>query len=194
MKIGLLSDSHGELENLRRAAQALADKVGLIVHLGDDWDDCKVLEEMGLRFIRVPGVFSSYYQDPQIPNRRVEEFDGWRVLLSHTPTFHKNDLPQDIKPEVVVAGREVDVVLYGHTHIPKIEGAEGVLWVNPGHLKSEDKKGYPPTYAILDFGPQEVQVSIFSLKEGSLFAQGSFRRCGPLVAKSSAASPSPSTF
>ncbi len=175
MKVGLLSDSHGELENLRRAAKVLADQVELIVHLGDDWDDCRVLEEMGLKFIRVPGVFSSYYQAPQIANRRIEKFNHWKVLLSHTSTSHKNDLPQDMKPEVVVARREVDVVLYGHTHIPKIEKSQGILWVNPGHLKPEDRKGYSPSYAILDFGPQEVWVRIFGLEKGEILAESEIR-------------------
>ncbi len=175
MRVGLLSDSHGELENLRRAAKALANQVDLIVHLGDDWDDCRVLEELDLKFIRVPGVFSSYYQDPQITNRRIEEFNGWKALLTHTPSIHTNDLPQDVDPEDVVAMGKAAVVLYGHTHIPKIEEIEGALWVNPGHLKSEDKKGCPASYAILDFGLEEVLAKIYSLEEGIL-AEGTFHR------------------
>jgi len=176
MKVGLLSDSHGELENLRRAAKALANKVELIVHLGDDWDDCRVLEEMGLKFIRVPGVFSSYYQDPRIANRRIEEFNHWKVLLSHTPSSHQNDLPQDIKPEDVTAQGKVQVLLYGHIHIPKIEESQGILCVNPGHLKPVDKKGYPPSYALLDFGPQGIQARIFGLEEREVLAEKSFHK------------------
>lgn len=179
MKVGILSDSHGELGNLRKAAKALAEKVELIVHLGDDWEDCRVFEEMGLNLIRVPGVFSSYYQDPKITNRRVEEFNGWRVLLSHTPFSHQNDLPQDIRPEDVEARGDVEVILYGHTHIPNIEDKEGILWINSGHLKRGDKKGYPPSYAILDFRAQEVQAKIISFRNGELLVEKTFKRQEP---------------
>jgi len=176
MKVGVLSDSHGELGNLRKAAKILANQTDLIVHLGDDWDDCRVLEEMGSKFIRVPGVFSSYYQDPQIPNRRIEDFEGWKVLLTHSPSSHKNDLPQDEDPEDIVAAGRVDVVLYGHTHIPKIEELHGTLWVNPGHLKSEDRKRHPPSYALLDFQPEGVQAKIIGLEEGGILLTRSFHR------------------
>lgn len=70
MRVGVVSDSHGEIENLRKAARWLVDKqnVEVIVHLGDNYDDTSVLENLGVRIVKVPGVFSNYYQDANIPN------------------------------------------------------------------------------------------------------------------------------
>jgi len=164
MRVGVVSDSHGEIENLRKAARWLVDKqnVEVIVHLGDNYDDTSVLENLGVRIVKVPGVFSNYYQDADIPNRVVETFNGRKVLITHTECCHENDLPDDIKPDEIVSKKAVDVVLYGHTHIPRIEQKQSILYINPGHLKTEDKKGYSSTVAVVDFKDQ-ISVNIFNL-------------------------------
>ncbi|UCD14454.1 MAG: metallophosphoesterase family protein [Thermoplasmatales archaeon] len=164
MKVGVVSDSHGEMENLQKAARWLVEnqKVEVIFHLGDNYDDTCVLENLGVRIIKVPGVFSSYYQDIDIMNRVVETFDGRKVLITHTECCHENDLPGDINPEELVSENAIYFVFYGHTHIPRIGQKHGVLYINPGHLKTEDKKGYPPTVAVVDF-KEQIQVTIFDL-------------------------------
>lgn len=168
MKIGVVSDSHGHIENLRRAVMALY-KAGaeVIVHLGDDYDDVNALSDQErTAIIQVPGVFSPYYQEPGIPNRIIEEWEGVRVLLTHTPAAHENDLPTDLDPAAVVARGEVRVVLSGHSHIPEVQEEGGVIWVNPGHVKNDDKKSYPPTYALLDITGIEIRVRIVDLYAG----------------------------
>ncbi|MEA1963682.1 MAG: metallophosphoesterase family protein [Candidatus Aerophobetes bacterium] len=174
MKVGILSDSHGNLENLEKAARCLLEKeeVEILVHLGDDYDDAKVLERYEIRVIKIPGVFSSYYQDPGIPNRLIETFKGKKILISHTETPHKNDLPKDLKPEEVIAKKEVDLAFVGHTHIPKIEDREGVLILNPGHLQKEDKKGYLSSFGLVDF--DERIAKIINLEKRVTIIQKSF--------------------
>jgi putative phosphoesterase len=168
MNIGVVSDSHGHIENLRLAVKALY-KTGakVIVHLGDDYDDVKALSEQErTMIIQVPGVFSPYYQDPAIPNRVIEEWEEVRVLLTHTPEAHKHDLPADLDPKAVAVKGEIRVVLSGHTHIPEVKEEGGVVWVNPGHIKDDDKKGYPPTYALLEISGTEIRVRIVDLYTG----------------------------
>jgi putative phosphoesterase len=168
MKIGVVSDSHGHVDNLRRAIKAM-NKGGaeVIIHLGDDYDDVKALSgQGGTTIIQVPGVFSTYYHEPGIPNRIIETWEGVSVLLTHTPEAHQNDLPTDLDPKAVAARGEVRVVLSGHSHIPEVREEEEVIWVNPGHLKDDDKKGYPPTYALLKITGTEIQVRIVDLFGG----------------------------
>jgi putative phosphoesterase len=165
MKIGVVSDSHGHIDNLRRAVKSIhAAGAEIIVHLGDDYDDVKAFStQAGTLIIQVPGVFSTYYQEPAIPNRIIEQWEGVRVLLTHTPEAHKHDLPNDLKPEEVVAKGGVSLVLFGHSHIPVVRKEGEVVWVNPGHLKDDDKKGYPPTYALLEITGAEIRVRIVDL-------------------------------
>jgi putative phosphoesterase len=161
MKIGVMSDTHGNIDNLEKAVEVLknlgAEK---LIHLGDNYTD---VAETGEDMMQVPGVFSDEYQKPSIPNRRIENFNGWRVLLTHTVSAHENDLPDDIKPEECIEEKTVDMVLYGHTHIPSARQKHGVVYVNPGHLKDEDKKGYPPTCACINLEEQRAQVKIYDV-------------------------------
>lgn len=168
MKIGVVSDSHGYIENLTAALKAMREAgAEVIVHLGDNYDDMKDLSaSQGAVVVQVPGVFSAYYRDPGIPNRLIEEWEEVKVLLTHTPGVHANDLPTDLNPDEVISRGEVRLILFGHTHIPEAKEEGGVLWVNPGHLKDEDKKGYPPSYALLEIEGEEVKARIVDLFGG----------------------------
>ena len=73
MKIGCLSDTHKNIKNLNSALEFLKNSgAETIIHLGDDYTDIDECGEENV--VRVPGVFSNMYQDPEIPNRRVEDF------------------------------------------------------------------------------------------------------------------------
>lgn len=174
MKIGLFSDSHGDVKNLKQAADYLVKeaKTDYLVHLGDDYDDAKILEKYGLPFIKIPGVFSSYYKDPKIENRVIKDFDGTKILISHTDKVHANDLPDDLDPEEVVSAKLVKAVFYGHTHIPLVDERNGVLFVNPGHLKDEDKRGFLPSFAIVEIKDDEIEATVLSLKDKSKMVSG----------------------
>jgi len=173
MKIAVFSDSHGEVENLKVAAsKALGEKAGILVHLGDNYEDAAALESSGKKIIKVPGVFSEIYRDHGIPNRVVENIKGKKILISHTETSHPHDLPGDLKPEDVISGGEVDFAFVGHTHIPKIEKRGKVVVVNPGHLKSKDKRGSPPSFAVVDLS--DGKIRILDLKSGKVIKEESF--------------------
>jgi len=178
MKIGVFSDSHGNLENLKEAGKWLLEKekVEIFIHLGDDSDDAKILESFGKKIIKVPGVFEALYQNPEISNRLIETFNGKKVLISHTEKVHENDPPPELKklinPEKVIAKKEVDIALVGHSHIPKIEDREGVLILNPGHLKEKDKKGYLPSFGLIDF--EKKLAKVINLEKKVIFIQKNF--------------------
>jgi len=170
MKVGVFSDSHGEIKNLEKAADvAVSIGVDLLIHLGDDYDDAAVLNKYGLRVLKVPGIYSDYYLSPDIPNRVIEIICGKRVLLSHTSSSSQNDLKEDLKPEKLIAGGEIDFLFYGHTHIPFAGERNGIIALNPGHLKEKDKRGYPPSFAVADF--TEKAAVIYNLENGKVITE-----------------------
>ncbi len=174
MKIGLLSDSHGNVKNLEQAADYLVKeaRVDSLVHLGDDFDDTSVLDKYSIPVIKIPGVFSPYYKDPKIINRAIKDFGGTKVLISHTDKAHENDLPDDLDPEEVVSAKLVKVVFYGHSHVPLVDERGGILFVNPGHLKDEDKKGFLPSFAIVEIKDDEIEATVLSLKDKTKIVSG----------------------
>jgi uncharacterized protein len=162
MLLGILSDSHGNVEAIQEvASRFLAAKVNQVFHLGDDYLDVLFLEAVNLKVLAVPGLYCPEYRDPTIPNRRLETLAGVKILMTHSPEASKFDQPGDLDPEG--ASPDVDIVLYGHTHIPSIKEIQGVLWVNPGHLKAHDRRGYPFSYALMRLAPPTVDVRIVAL-------------------------------
>ena len=179
MKVGVVSDSHGNLEYLRRACRMLIERgAEILVHLGDEIEpDSKILAEFPARSICVPGVFEKAYKDPSIPNRILTELGGLRVLITHTPESHENDLPGDLKPEEIRRERKADLILYGHTHLYDARMEEGVLLINPGHLKVSDKKGRPPSFALLDIEGRRAKVEILGMN-GEVLLEKTFELAG----------------
>ncbi|MDI6806210.1 MAG: YfcE family phosphodiesterase [Candidatus Aenigmarchaeota archaeon] len=178
MRIGAIGDTHGNLEYVRIVADLLVknEKVEEIIHLGDDYHDVDLIEEYDIKLTRIPGVFEDLYKNPATPNRLIKVYNGWKILLTHSQTSHEYDLPDDPKPEEVVANREVQVVLYAHTHIPKIEEKDKILWINPGHLKKEDKKGHPASYGLLDFEREKINARIVDLLNHNVLFAHEFRK------------------
>jgi len=164
MKIGVMSDSHGNIEYVRQAAEYMMEaEVEYIIHLGDDYYDARILDILPVNVIKVPGVYEAVYQDASVPNRLVEEIAGLKILITHTKDSHRNDLSHDKMPEEYTTSRKVDIVLFGHSHSFYAELEGGILMVNPGHLKNEDKRG-EATFALLNIN-KDVSVTILNMKQ-----------------------------
>lgn len=120
MLIGVISDTHGLLR-----PQAIAALLGSehILHAGDI-DSPGVLAELG-KIAPVTAVRGNV--DPEVwptklPETEIAEPGGLIIYMIH-------DLSRlDLKPEA--AG--IRVVVYGHSHQPKMEEKNGVLYFNPG--------------------------------------------------------------
>ena len=164
MKIGVMSDSHGNIEYVRKAAEyMMEEEVAYIIHLGDDYFDARVLDILPVNVIKVPGVYEAIYRDVSVPNRLIKGIAGLKILITHTKDSHKNDLPLDKIPEEYIVSRKVDIVLFGHKHSFHAGLENGILMLNPGHLKLEDK-AREATFAVLDINDRSVDVRILNIK------------------------------
>ncbi|RSN72510.1 metallophosphoesterase family protein [Candidatus Methanodesulfokora washburnensis] len=173
MLVMVMSDTHGELDNLKSILPRIREiNPDLVVHLGDNYEDAELLRDFPL--LRVPGVYESYYSKPEVPNRIILNLSGWLSLLTHSHLRHENDLPWDPDPQDLVRRKAVDLIIHGHTHIPRAELIEGVVYINPGHMKKEDKKGYPPTFSLIE-AEEELKVRIIELS-GRVMLEKSFTR------------------
>lgn len=167
--VAVLSDTHSS----RRFGeiwlnQLIELKPDLVLHLGDFYDDAAPIRELGLNLIQVPGTWTPYYKRPDIENRVFVDLYGWTAFLTHTPDVHFNDLPLDIDPAQVIRDQSADILMHGHTHHPGISQKNGVWVLNPGHLYEADNRGFPPSYAILNFSEADLSISIKELLSDSL--------------------------
>jgi len=176
MKIGVVSDSHKNIAYLRKAIDNLIKGgISLIIHLGDDYIDSSILDEYPIENIRIPGVFDPEYKDKGIKNRVIKEINGLSFLISHTKQSHKNDQEGDIIPEKIIKEREIDIFLYGHSHLYEIKKEGNIIFFNPGHLQEIDAKGRGASYGMIEIN-KEITLSIFDLSSNCLLKE-SFPKC-----------------
>jgi len=160
MKIIIVSDSHGNHKALSKLAKKFGKKAGLYIHLGDESDDAVVFERENLNTLKVPGIFEVSYALPHTKNRLIHEVHGKKLLLTHT--HKKNSHDPAYKPPLEQFLAQANAVLYGHTHIPAIEkDLSGKFWINPGHLKENDNRGFPMSYAVMEITDDTFNVNIY---------------------------------
>jgi uncharacterized protein len=170
-KIAVISDTHGsDLINKFMGYLEENKDIKDVMHLGDYYEDADVLVDAGYLVTRVPGVYSAYYQNLYVENRIYMEIYDWRFFLTHTKDSHSNDGAYDLKPEQILENKTCDIFLYGHTHKPEIKKVDdGLILLNPGHLKSEMDRGFAPSFAVLEIEKASVDMKILNLSGGCVF-------------------------
>src|SRR5437868_11473522 len=120
MKIGIISDTHGLL---RPEAVLALRGVDRILHAGDVGDP-DILDSLG-QVAPVTAIRGNIDRDlwaRVLPETEVLEVEGISIYMLH-------DLAKlDLKAEA--AGFRI--VVYGHSHQPKLEEKNGVLYLTPG--------------------------------------------------------------
>ena len=120
IRIGLISDTHGLV---RDEAAAALKGCSHILHAGDI-DGPEVLDQLR-RIAPVTAVRGNNDRGAwaqAIPEFEVVEFGTISVYVRH------DEAEVDIDPRA--AG--FHVMMFGHSHKPKVETRDGVLYVNPG--------------------------------------------------------------
>ncbi|MGD9201210.1 MAG: metallophosphoesterase family protein, partial [Chitinispirillia bacterium] len=56
-----------------------------------------------------------------------------------------------------------DIILYGHTHKAELKLIDGLLLMNPGHLKSAIDKHEKASFGLIDIQDLYVSAKIFNL-------------------------------
>jgi putative phosphoesterase len=156
MKIGIVSDTHRNIEYLKTVADFLVNrqKIAALYHLGDDYDDIKELEELYLEIVQVPGIYDNRYKSGKLAAKAFETILGLNIMLVHS--FEKDVSEDDITRS--------DIILYGHTHHYEMRLEDGRLYMNPGHLKGPMEKNMPPTFGLLSIMDREVIATIYSIQ------------------------------
>lgn len=144
MRIGLVSDTHSNIQVLRKIAQ-IAPPVEMWLHAGDHWQEANVLAQLtGLKVIAVQGN-----TDPRTDEIKLDEyleFEGFKIWLTHGHRYIEGDARSSLG--FWTKQLEQDICVYGHTHIPMCEYYGENLLINPGS-PSRPRGGSEPSFAVL---------------------------------------------
>lgn len=156
MRILIVSDTHGRHDKFDRVLDKVG-KIDLMIHLGDFQDEEDYMEiASGCSVCMVAGN-NDYFSD--LPYERTEVIGGKRMFLTHGHSYAVHGGVGRLAEE----GRkhQAEVVMFGHTHVPCVEEADGMLFVNPGSLTYSRQEGHKPSYAIMEIdGTGKINVEI----------------------------------
>lgn len=126
MKIGVFSDTHGDLSPLFSLKERLA-PLDAVFHCGDFAEEAR---DIGAFFhcpyYAVKGNCDYYCHEPL---EKLVTLGGKTFLLLHGHTC-TGEMSLVYKGQMAHA----DAVLFGHSHIPYESWHEGILLLNPGSL------------------------------------------------------------
>ena len=160
MLIGLISDTHIP-DRARIIPQNVIDAfsdVELILHAGDltSLDVVEELEKIAPvmavqgNMDRVNGI--------NLPKAKTLEVEGVKIGIAHGEVYPRADTQQLV---YLAKQLDVDILVSGHTHQPKIEQTDGVLLINPGSPivpRLADR-----TVMLLEIHNKEVDVQIVKI-------------------------------
>lgn len=153
MRIGVVSDTHRNVSSIELLGEQIK-AVDVVIHLGDNVDDISIIEKHYKgKIINVKGNcdFSS-----KTPNDRVEDVGGKKIFLTHG---HKYSVKENLyKLRYMALETEAHIVLYGHTHIAKIDFEEGIWYINPGSA-SEPRDG-ERSFAIINIDGDVIDPTL----------------------------------
>jgi len=149
-KIGIISDTHGLL---RPEAERRLAGVDHIIHGGD---------------IGRPEIIDALRRiAPVTAIRGNVDIGDWAVAYPETKIVRLAGrsiyILHDLKTlQVDPIARGIDVVISGHSHVPKIETADGVLYLNPGSA-GRRRFRLPVTLATIDVLPNGLRPLLHDL-------------------------------
>ncbi len=152
-KVAVLSDTH--LKKVTPEFKKMWERyfVGadLVLHAGDI-----VCEELVFFMQRMPfhGVHGN--MDPPVvramlPSHDVIEIDGTKVGLTHG-----RGAPEGLEERIIEDFDNVDLIVYGHSHVPVDHVKYGVRFFNPGTATGPSRCGQN-TIGLLEFENGEVR-------------------------------------
>lgn len=150
MKIGVISDTHGLV---REEAMRKLRGVALIIHAGDIGSP-RVLAalEAICPVEAVCGNVDKGAWAHSLPERVLVEVQGRRIYVIH------NLKKLDVDPVV----NKFDIVISGHSHKPKCEEVNSVLYLNPGSAGPRRFK-LPIAVATLEILPSGISADLHLL-------------------------------
>lgn len=146
MKVLVISDTHGNHKNFDRVLE-MEQPLGQIIHLGDIEGEEDYMEAAaGCPIAAVRGN-NDYFSD--LPGEQIIEVKGKRIFITHGHYYYVAAGVERLIKEA--HGRDVDMVMFGHTHRPLIRQEGDLSVINPGSLSYPRQEGRRPSYIVMEF-------------------------------------------
>ncbi len=161
MRIGLASDSHGNVAVLERALELFARvRVDRVFFLGGRVADLDAAlsrqsaappDPLAGRILRVASRACPEYESGSAPRKQVDLLEGRICCLVHD----KGELNRDDISNSTV-------VVHGNSPHAALVQIGPRYFVTPGHLRAPAPEGKPSTFAVMEVTSRELVLTVFS--------------------------------
>lgn len=159
MKILVISDTHGDIEKAEKVIRN-SKNLDMVIHLGDYFRDAQKLADIfpAITFEYIYG--NSDFMLGDVPAEKNLEFFGKKLFLTHG---HRYSVKWDYDKLCKKAEEmNVDILLFGHTHVAELIRHEKFYLLNPGSI-SDPRDDSNESYAILEIAEGGINPSIVYL-------------------------------
>lgn len=145
MKIVVFSDSHRDVDTMEKVAEVC--RPDMIMHLGDHADDGIELDQ---RLVNIPVVVVKGNCDlwTAVSDEKFLDLEGIKILMTHGDKYGVRNGYSVILNEG--RKREADIILCGHTHIPRLINKKDICLMNPGAVGRFARGPFKQTFGIID--------------------------------------------
>ena len=145
MKILIVSDTHGHERNLKKVVEKVG-QTDLFIHLGDIEGHEDYIEASADCPVHMVSGNNDFFSD--LPREEEFQLGRYRVLITHGHYYGVSVGTDRLKEEA--RSRNIDIVMYGHTHRPEIDIDDHVTVLNPGSLSYPRQWGRKPSYMLME--------------------------------------------
>ena len=165
MKVLVISDTHGNIENAKSVLnQVIPEGVKTVLHCGDYISDARLIEKFYPQ-VEVYGVYGNCDVGFGGAYSEVITLEGVSIYMSHG---HKYGVKWGDYDEVAIdaIAHEATVAICGHSHEAYLKKNQGILIMNPGSLTLPRDSRYP-SYGILELEDGQVkEASLLQILKG----------------------------
>lgn len=157
MKIGIISDTHGDRISAEAAIEDMGD-IDLLIHAGDTYEDAIYLKnKLGIEVVAVSGNTDFSSNQPSETSFRI---GNTKIFLTHG---HKYNVKYSLdKLYYRALEKKADVVIFGHSHIPLYVNEGNIIFVNPGST-SKPRGGSKHSYGIMTIKNKKISIKLQEL-------------------------------
>lgn len=145
MKIFIVSDTHGNIMTMKKAIER-EQPLDLFIHCGDVGVELrKILELIDCPYHIIAGN-NDFFSG--LPRQDIFSIGKYSVLLTHGHMYGVYASYDRLYYTAVQNG--INIVMFGHTHVPHIECTNGTWLINPGSISQPRTADRKYTYIIME--------------------------------------------
>jgi len=159
VRVGVISDSHGAMNTVVQAINEMG-KIDALIHAGDFYSDAERIRQLIKKPVyAVPGNCDVLCQGPE---ELVITLGSYKTLITHGHLYRVKSTLQMLYYRAQEL--KVQLVVFGHTHVPVSNWEDNVYLFNPGST-SHQPPNVKASFGILDIGEDYIKGELLTLQD-----------------------------